>query len=284
MPVSRSEILTTDGLRIVAHRWRGEGRPIVFVHGFVQHARVWDAVVRELDETWCPIGLDLRGHGDSSHAPADSGYGLDAYEADLRAALVELACTDAPLVGHSLGARIALRYASRADSRTRAVALVDCGPPRASEGARKALRDAESSPRIVRSPGDYLRAIAPNYPLADRARLRAFAEASLRPTDDGGFEEKFDPAFKTRRSGSIFDPRAADAFWRELDQVRAPTLVARGIGSAILNRPIARQIVDDHLRHGAFAEVRGAGHAIPLDNPTGLASALEDFWKAHLTP
>ena len=280
MDPQRIDVAGTDGLGLIAYQWRDHGTPVVFLHGYAHHGRVWDAVIPHLAETCRPIALDLRGHGDSDRAPAASGYTIQSYADDLAAMLSALDIPQAALVGHSMGGSIALRYAADPRAQTSSLTLVDCGPPESSEGTRKAIRDTERSPQRVGSPAEYLRAIGANYPLTEPELLRRFAEHSLRAGEDGWFEEKFDPALKQSRPTQPSGPHR-ERFYRDLARVRAHTLVVRGIGSAILSRDAAQAMTDRHLILGRMVEIRGAGHTIPLDNPSGLGREIDIFLSKH---
>jgi pimeloyl-ACP methyl ester carboxylesterase len=280
MEPEQIEVPGSEGLRLVAHQWRSQGSPVVFLHGFAHHGRAWDAVITQLPETTRPIALDLRGHGDSDRAAAASGYNISCHAADLNEALKSLQIEEAALVGHSMGASVALRHAASPGAKTSCIALVDCGPPESSAGTRKAIRDTKNSPQRVANVAEYLRAIASSYPLAEPRLLHSFARSSLRATSDGLFEEKFDARLKESRPAGAAGSHL-ERFYRDLEQVRVPAMIARGIGSAILSRNVARTMVDRHLLDGTLAEIRGAGHAVPLDNPAALAIAIDGFLRDH---
>ena len=283
MDPERIDFTGADGLKLAAYQWRSRGTPIVLLHGYAHHGRVWDAAIPHLAETCRPIALDLRGHGDSDRAPKASGYTIQSYADDLAALLSALDIPQAALVGHSMGGSIALRHAADPRAQTTSLTLVDCGPPESSEGTRKAIRDTERSPQRVGSPAEYLRAISANYPLTDPELLRQFADHSLRAGEDGWFEEKFDPALKQSRPTQPSGPHR-ERFYRDLARVRTNTLVVRGIGSAILSRKAAQSMVDQHLVLGRLSEIRGAGHTVPLDNPSGLGREIDGFIGKHARP
>ena len=94
-----------------AHRlWlmRGEGAPIVFLHGFGADLNGWRPVHRLLPETQPALAIDLPGHGLS---PLGEEASFEALVEAARAALIEEGVSAAHLVGHSLGGAVAAALA-----------------------------------------------------------------------------------------------------------------------------------------------------------------------------
>lgn len=98
------------------------GQVLVFVHGWLLSRHYWHPVVKKLACQYQCLSYDLRGFGGStqqleqrqsvttySHfSPNASPYGLAAYAVDLITLLKALGVGQAWLLGHSLGASIAL--------------------------------------------------------------------------------------------------------------------------------------------------------------------------------
>jgi lipase len=110
--------------------WRaGEGPdPVVCLHGITAQHRAFNAAARHLGPTRGLVGVDLRGRGDSDKP--DSGYGLAAHASDVARVLDHLGLEDAVLLGHSMGAFVALKTALASPDRVRALVLLDGGWPR----------------------------------------------------------------------------------------------------------------------------------------------------------
>jgi pimeloyl-ACP methyl ester carboxylesterase len=120
-------------------------RPCVFLHGLVTgNISTWYSVAAlEMARDRQVILYDLRGHGDSA-VPA-SGYDLDTQAEDL-ACVLDATLPDGEmvdLVGHSLGALIALRFALKMRHRVGRLILVDAPMP-ACEWVRPSLQQVQS--------------------------------------------------------------------------------------------------------------------------------------------
>ena len=102
-----------NGLPIELHYTdRGEGQPVVLMHGWATSSRAWDAQVPALVQAgYRVIAYDRRGFGQSSQPW--HGYEYDTFTADLAALLDHLDLTDAVLVGFSMGGGEVVRYLSR---------------------------------------------------------------------------------------------------------------------------------------------------------------------------
>jgi len=103
-----------------------EPLPVVFVHGMVLSASLWEAQLARIGSTRRTIALDVRGHGDSA-PPEDGNYAPAACAADVFAVLDELGLDLVAIVGHSFGADIALAAAVIAPHRIAQLVLAD--PP-----------------------------------------------------------------------------------------------------------------------------------------------------------
>jgi len=98
---------------MLAWRERGEGRPVVLLHGYVSDAETnWiryghaDAVAARGFRVILP---DLRGHGASARPHDPGAYPPDVLARDALALIQHLGLSDYDLGGYSLGARTTLR-------------------------------------------------------------------------------------------------------------------------------------------------------------------------------
>jgi pimeloyl-ACP methyl ester carboxylesterase len=100
------------------------GVPVVLLHGLASNLTRWSEFVERttLGARHPLIRVDLRGHGDS---PTRCALSLERWCDDLVALLDAEGAERAILIGHSLGAQIALHFAARAPQRTAALVLID---------------------------------------------------------------------------------------------------------------------------------------------------------------
>lgn len=86
------------------------GIPVVLVHSFGGSSAQWAPQLAHLRRRHRAIALDLRGHGQSG-APDDGDYTIESLAADIGSVMDDLGLANAVLVGHGLGAKVALEHA-----------------------------------------------------------------------------------------------------------------------------------------------------------------------------
>jgi pimeloyl-ACP methyl ester carboxylesterase len=102
---------------------------MILVHGGLDHARNWDWVARALRDDFHVYAVDLRGHGNSQHAPG-ALYTIAEHVLDL-SALADV-INDYPiyLIGHSLGGIVSTVYTGVFPERVKKLVSIEgLGPP-----------------------------------------------------------------------------------------------------------------------------------------------------------
>jgi pimeloyl-ACP methyl ester carboxylesterase len=111
LPGVTARRVTTPRLILnVLETGRGEGEPVLFVHGNVSSAAFFQTTLLSLPAGLRGLAVDLRGFGDSDPAPVDSTRGLADYADDLAALVDTLGFSRVHLVSWSMGSGVALQY------------------------------------------------------------------------------------------------------------------------------------------------------------------------------
>lgn len=230
------------GATLVVER-RGSGHPVyVLVHGIGMGRSVFGDLADILGREAEVIAIDLPGYGEAPEPPRVLTMERTA---DLLAAYLR-ACVDVPvvLIGHSMGAQIAIEVAVRHPAIVDRLVLVG---PSNDPAARSALgqfgrlvRDlAIESPKVIAvGAREYIRA-GPHL----RGKFRAML--AHHPED-------------------------------VLAQVTVPTLVVRGEDDIVAPRTWCRQIVDE-IPDARMAEVAGHGHETMIRDASPAAILIREF-------
>ncbi|NBB09175.1 alpha/beta fold hydrolase [Pseudomonas sp. SLFW] len=241
--------------------------PVIIVPGITSPAVTWGFVAERFASHFDTYVLDVRGRGLSESGDA-LDYSLDAQAADLVAVADALGFERYSVVGHSMGARIALRAkASGADGMTRMV-LVD--PPVSGPGRRPYPAhlpwyiDSIRQAKVGMSAAD-MRAFCPTWTEAQLA-LRA---QWLHTCDE-------------RAILASFNGFHEDTVVENVAAIDCPALlVTAARGEVVKDDDVAEcQALLPTLAHVRVAD---AGHMIPWDNEEGFYTALGDFLGASLS-
>ncbi len=98
--------------------------PVLFVHGLAGNGGQWALQLDHLRRHRRVLALDLRGHGESDPAE-DGAYDVDSLAADVAAVADHFALRRFVLVGHSLGAAVAIAYVGAHPERVAGLLLAD---------------------------------------------------------------------------------------------------------------------------------------------------------------
>ena len=101
-----------NGIRQHYLRYGGKGHALILVPGITSPGITWGFVAERLGLYFDTYVLDVRGRGLSSSGP-ELDYGTDACAADIPAFAAALGLHSYHLVGHSMGARFAIRAAAQ---------------------------------------------------------------------------------------------------------------------------------------------------------------------------
>src|SRR5882672_9419797 len=106
---------------------RGEGRPVLFVHGSVSDHRTWQPQIEAFSRHYRAIAYSRRYHWPNQPIANGADYAMWGHVNDLEAMIVSLGVGPVHLVGHSYGAFIGLLLACRRPDLLRSLVLAE--PP-----------------------------------------------------------------------------------------------------------------------------------------------------------
>jgi pimeloyl-ACP methyl ester carboxylesterase len=92
-------------------RQRGDGRVLLFIHGFPMHQAVWDDFAQRFTDSHKVITIDLPGFGESPIL-SDS-FSIDQVAEQVIHFILEMKISNVALIGHSLGGYVGLSMISK---------------------------------------------------------------------------------------------------------------------------------------------------------------------------
>jgi pimeloyl-ACP methyl ester carboxylesterase len=96
----KSGVVTANGIRLHYLDWGGSGPALIFIHGGLDNAHIFDNLAQAFSDHFRVIAYDLRGHGRSdAKGPFDTATRTE----DLRGLMDRLGIAKAHLAGWSLG-------------------------------------------------------------------------------------------------------------------------------------------------------------------------------------
>ncbi len=273
-PDQRREIDLPAGR--IRYREAGEGKPVVFVHGYLVDGRLWDGVVDSLSDRFRCLAPDwpIGAQQIAMKPDADlSPYGIAATIASF---LEALDLSDVTIVGNDSGGAMSQVLVTRHPERIGRLVLTNCDlyenfPP----GIFKAM------PAIAKLPGGMML-------LATPFRVGALSRAAFKP-----FSKKPIPAdlVASWMRPSLHDPdvrhdtkkvtvgmnkRYTLEAAEKLRHSELPVLLAWAPEDRLFSLKSAQRL-EREVPNAKLVELQDAKTFVPLDQPAQLADLIADF-------
>jgi pimeloyl-ACP methyl ester carboxylesterase len=245
--------------------------PLVLLHGFTGHARSWDTFASSVQDNLRVLALDQRGHGESAYA---DDYAPERMMEDVEAFRQALGLERFRLLGLSMGGRNAYAYAAAHPEAVERLVIVDIGPEIGKAGLQRIRTAVNHTSDVFNDPEEAVALMRAGNARAPEAELRHRCLNNLLQRPDGAWTWRYDPILRSPdRPLPQADPETG---WAQLRQIDCPTLLVRGEESDVLDREVAERMLKE-IRDCRFAEVKDAGHSVPLDSPLGFQAAVKSF-------
>ncbi|WP_304072806.1 alpha/beta hydrolase [Maricaulis maris] len=257
------------------------GRDVILVPGLATPGEVWDDTVAALGDNVDAHVVTLAGFGDVPTASRGEAGVVGSAVADLAAWLAAEGLEDAVLVGHSMGAQIALQLAEQAPDHVGAVVVVDSAPFFA-RLFNPAITEAQAAA--------YAAGMSAQMAAAPREQFLAMSRQGLPVqsiTADGqarvmGWMEAADQAVVSQAMGEVM---GAD-FSPVLPQVTVPVTVmfAWSEGSPMSADQLESVYANQYagLADVDLMRVDGSRHFIMLDQPEVFHAVLTGAQAANI--
>ncbi|HEX5608278.1 MAG TPA: alpha/beta fold hydrolase [Candidatus Binatia bacterium] len=246
---------------------QGDGHPLVILHGFLGSSENWRAMRKLFATTYKVFSVDQRNHGSSPHS-STMNYGV--MTEDLRGFLSEQGLSKAFLLGHSMGGKVAMQFASQSPQAIEKLVIVDVAP-KAYPPAHRLLLQAMQNLEL-RGLKTYGEAEAALGATISDARLRKFVVKNLTRDRNGEFQWRIGLDSLAANYDQLLKAPAM------LNSFEKPTCFIRGG----LSRFIDDQDFAAIRKHFALAEfhtVQDAGHWVHIDAPEEFYRIVDEYLR-----
>ncbi|MFC5142099.1 alpha/beta fold hydrolase [Actinomycetospora rhizophila] len=263
-----------DGVRL-AYRDRGEGEPVVFVHGTPSWSHEWRHVVPHVEAAGHRvITYDLLGYGDSER-PLDRDTSVGAQTDLLLALLDELGVEHPTLITHDIGGAIGQRVAVLHPGTVRRLMLIDT--------VSYDSWPSETWQEIIRTRLDSYASMS-----ADEFEAMMTRQLTMTVADEavmtGDELRAFLAPHRTALGRTSFfehQVRHYDSRWTEeltdrLEKIDVPVRIVWGRADRWQPVSCAERLAAD-IPGASLVVVDGAGHFLMEDDPARLTREVLDF-------
>jgi pimeloyl-ACP methyl ester carboxylesterase len=251
----------------IAFLEKGQGTPLVLLHGIGSAARSFAAQLDGLSARWRVVAWDAPGYGPSTVLAMENPTAAD-YAGALERMLDENGILRFHLLGHSLGCLMAAAFAARHPDRVLSLTLCSIAGGHGSLPAieRQRLLDQRLNDVAVLGPRGMAEKRAPRLlgPAAPPEALAKLVDTMGAVRPDG-----YARAARMLSTGDIVS-----------DIRRLPSTLAGQVifgGSDVITPPARNREIAAQWPKADVHEIAGAGHALYLEQPAAFNALVADF-------
>lgn len=262
-------ILTSDKIKL-EYSSRGEGTPIVLIHGFGGEGSSFRVIDKILSKSFNTIEVDLRGHGRSD---TSSDITIDILAKDIKALVDKLEIKKPVLVGWSMGGAVVMEYVKQfGEINIGGLILIETSPMVLDEEGWRGtlLRGNYSREQFTKD----LRVMELDW--------MSFAESFVRDMSPKLDESSLKLAIE-RLSGNR--PEVMSSVWKSLmskdyrsilPSIDIPVLVVNGSDSTFYD-PESGKDIASMMSNASFELIKNAGHLVVMEKPVELSKLITGF-------
>jgi pimeloyl-ACP methyl ester carboxylesterase len=273
---------------------RGEGEPILFLHGFPQFWFLWRNQLADLGSDHAVYAADLRGYNLSCKPSDPEAYRMRHLLADIRGLIEELEIAPVTLVGHDWGGIVSWALALKYPELLERLVIIDAPPPftwnrdlRESPKQRDAVnymvelsKPAPEPEQMLSANGfsmmdEIMRRIGGRRARLTDAELAVYREAWDQP---GALTGGLNYYRAARMGEQVAAGGVPDEYMTKINSetVRVPTMVIWGENDTVLLPTLTRGL-SDWVPNLRVEIVPGAGHWVPYERPDEVNRLIREF-------
>lgn len=256
-------------MSVVSHRVYGTGNEVVYIlHGIFGMKDNWHHIAGLLSRNCIVVTLDARNHGKSFH---DHEMSYESMANDVAGLMVHLGHDKINLIGHSMGGKTSMKFASLFPEKLHSLMIVDIALRKYPPGHLAYFRAFENIDFLsIQSRTEADQAFAEYAP---ELAVRQFLLKNLEPIPGGGYRPKFNlPAIENFYQESI------GMLELPANSYLGPTLCVRGESSSYVLKTDEPEMLRV-FPHCEFRTIHHAGHWVHADNPEEFLTQTRQFLR-----
>jgi pimeloyl-ACP methyl ester carboxylesterase len=253
----------------MAYTDRGNGLPIVFIHGYPLNRYLWEPQTEALSDTMRVLAPDLRGHGESQAVPGP--YSMGMFANDLNAFLDALQINQPVVVcGLSMGGYVTFEFHRKYAHRmaglilTATRATADSPEGRAARDQAAQTAQQQGIPAII--DGMLAKLVSPTTYQERPELLKRIRQIMLKTSLDGVL-------------GALMGMKTRPDSTATLRQIELPALIIHGADDQIVPLKEA-QAMQAAIPDARLEVIPKAGHLLNLEQPDLFNPIVREFITA----
>lgn len=247
----------------------GAGFPLVVLHGVFGSGDNWISMAKIFGESFEVFLVDQRNHGKSPH---DASFSYDLLVEDLKSFLETNGLSKINLLGHSMGGKVAMRFAQKYPELLEKLIVVDISP----RFYKPHHDDVLAGFRAVQleTLTSRMEAETQMAAVVKEADVRQFLLKNLYRNEDGKFAWRVNLDVLERNIHDIGAELPAG------EKITIPTLFVSGGNSRyIQDHDVA--LIHSHFSNVSLSRIEGAGHWIHAEKPAEFSKVVLDFLQGE---
>ena len=244
----------------------GTGDPIIILHGLFGMGDNWRTIARLMESQYQCILVDLRNRGRSPH---DEVMNFEVMAADVLELIKDLDLDDAVILGHSLGGKVAMQFATTYPELTEKLIVVDIAPKQYPAHHNVVIEAIQAIEPGKLNSRDEAEGTLRHFLGEDESTVQ-FIMKNLSRNPEGGFE------WKPNMPGIIaaYDQLNQDV--TAMHPYLGPVLFIKGEHSDYITEKDMPAI--NHLfPEASLVTIPGAGHWVHADSPGPFTQTILAF-------
>ncbi|TYB73972.1 alpha/beta fold hydrolase [Bizionia gelidisalsuginis] len=246
----------------------GEGKPFVILHGFLGMSDNWKTLGKKFSEANYEVHLvDQRNHGRSPHS---DDFNYEVLVDDLKHYCIEHGLKDIILLGHSMGGKTAMLFATTYPEYVSKLLVADISPrfyPTHHDAILKGLKSLDFEVLTSRGAADeQMEHYVPDF------GTRQFLLKNLYWKEKGKLALRMNLDVLTNQIDNVGEALPVHSKFEK------NTLFLRGDKSDYIG-PQDESIITSHFVNASIVTIPNAGHWLHAENPNAFYDAVIQFIK-----